>query len=1151
MPKKKPTNTQFNTSQQQAIDIRHKNTLVSASAGTGKTTVMIERLFRMIKEDGVDLSQVVVVTFTKLAANQMREKLTNKLTSERGNPTVFQQLEKIDSCAISTLHSFCGNLLRNYFYVVDVNPNYTVLDEHGLTNIKMQCFKQVLEEYYQAEDAVFDNLYKIYSPKRNDSEFVEAMLKLYDKSRAQADFFGWYQKARLNYAQFEGNPLEDAFNKLFLNAANAMRNQWLSFASQGAEYGLAFYVDACQFNADQCSFAPTNTFRQNFQLLQNATFSSIPKSNAKEWKVVCDEVKNKLNSQYRAYVKECQRFLGEYVDFDQPDVTYDQLLDQTAQMVAYTDKAVELLQCFDTVFAEAKRKSGVVDFADLEHFTLKILADSKCLAEIRSQYKYIFVDEYQDTNEVQDKIINALMGVDNRLFLVGDVKQSIYGFRGCTPNNFAEKQQRFSSDPSCNYVELNQNYRSDNKILNFVNVVMQDVMTDDFGKINYRKTSMLSGLFKFKNNKLPPVSIDVAQASTQTSSKSSASQVYDITQGADETCDEVRMQGLCVAHRIQQLVGSTYVNQDTGEKRTITYKDIAILSRAKGQYALEIFNVLLEKNIPVAGSFKMQGLNNKEVRTLISLLRVIDNPHNDVAFVDVLLSPFCGLTEQQLAQVKIATGKEKQPFYTRAQLYAQSYNDEITVKLNEIFANINHYRLFSYGATVDQLLLEIVASTNFHLYVSSLPNASLRVKKLYEFIDQVKDKHYSQSIDKFLQFLDETSFDGEMEEEGANVSAVRFMTMHASKGLEFPVVFIVGANRGIKADNDVITYDANIGLALGYFDFENSIKAPSLGKLATNKIKRMYDKAEELRLLYVALTRAQNHLVITLANDHYEEWNSKNFVIQDASCFAQWIVPAVNKYLAGFYGGAQHNGICVSYVDADSLDTTTSNQSTLLCNQSQDLEAALAKLAYVYPYKHQVVPSKITSSTLDGHFFNLKEQDSQDGITWQPLVDDVDKMQLGTAYHKVYETVDYNANLHQIKQHIDNLVQQKLIDQAIQPHLDANLIYQTLSNPTFKQIVSSGKVYHEAPFLVQTEYNRFVDEGSDAPTLLQGIVDLLVVGKDKATIVDFKYVSNSYNLAERYKKQLQSYKYAVQKILHMDVDCYLLSIADNKLIKVD
>ncbi|MBR2974743.1 MAG: UvrD-helicase domain-containing protein [Clostridia bacterium] len=1150
MPKTTNNSPQFNPSQQKAIGNRNKNTLVSASAGTGKTTVMMERLFQMVQNDDVDLSNVVVVTFTKLAANQMKEKLTSNLMQQRNNVKVLQQLEKIDSCAISTLHSFCGNLLRNYFYVVDIDPNYTMLDDYSLANLKCQCFKQVLDEFYQADDQQFDNLYKIYSPKRNDAEFTNAMLKLYEHSRTHVNFWKWYDEMRQNYLNFQGSPLEAQLNSELAQLLNAMRSQWLSYASQGDLHGVSFYVDACQQNADLCSVAPTNSFRTNFGLIKAALcgFATIPKANSKDWSVVDADVKAQLSKQFLAYSKECKARLADFCDYDD-ELDYDVLTTQTAQMVAITDKMVQVLQRFDEVFAATKRKSGVVDFNDLEHFALRILDDAKCRSEVHAQYKYVFVDEHQDTNPVQAEIIKRLVG-PNRLFLVGDVKQSIYGFRGCTPNNFADNQTAYQADQSCNYVELNQNYRSDNRILSFVNNVMAGVMTKSFGKIDYASTSMLQSRLYF-DSPLPPVTMDVVKAPEGEYVAKQQPALYDPTTSQPTAYDKIRAEGLAVAYRIQQLVGKSYVDKATGKTKTYTYQDFAILTRGRGAYAFEIYNVLLEQNIPVVGSFKMQGLKNKEVRMLISLLRVIDNPHNDVSMVGLLLSSLCGLDEQQLAQIKIESGNVKASFYQRAMQYAEANNDQIACKLQQLFARLNKYRLFSFGATVDQLLLEVIADTNLHLYVSGLSNASLRIKKMYDFVDQIKDKHYSQSIDKFLQFLDETSFEEELDEEGGNVSAVRFMTMHAAKGLEFPVVIIIGCNRMFNFDKDVLAYDVDNGIALDYYNFDSRIKSNSLGAFATKRVKKRSDLAEELRLLYVALTRAQVNLIITLADAKYDDWTDKKMVASNVSCFAQWLVRAAYNQLGSFSDGAHKDGLFLSFLTEDCCVVPSDSQSSFLSNQSDNLQHALDCINYVYPYTHQVVPSKITSSTLDAQHFNMSEQQEQSGLIWQPLVQDVDKMQLGTAYHKVYETISYDADANAIAAHVQALVDQGVLEQSVASHLDVGLVYATLTNPTFRQIVSSGKVYHEMPFLMQTEYSRFVEEASNAPTLLQGIIDLLVVGKDKATIVDFKYVSNSHNLHQRYAKQLQSYRYAVESILKMDVDCYLLSIADNKLVKID
>ncbi len=1155
MPKNNTDLSKFNTSQQLAINSRHKSTLVSASAGTGKTTVMIERLFQMIKQDNVDLSQVVVVTFTKLAANQMKEKLTGKLMKERDNPAVLQQLEKIDNCIISTLHSFCGNLLRNYFYVVDIDPNYTMLDDYSLKNLKIQCLKKVLEDYYQSDDQVFDNLYKIYSANRNDELLIEEIVKLHDKSCSFVDFYDWYKHVRENGLHFEGSPLEQQFNAFLISTLIYIRNQWLDCADVGKLNGLNFYVNICQENADLFSVAPTNTFRQNYQLVKQivGNVKGLPNRRSKEWKVVDDNTKETLIDMFSAIKEECQKSIKVYVDFDS-DVTFDQLVEQSAQMTEYADKFVEVLQRFDNVFAQTKRQSGVVDFSDLEHFALKILNDEHCLAEIQAQYKYVFVDEHQDTNPLQAAIINKLVG-NNRLFLVGDVKQSIYGFRGCTPNNFADSSKDFQQDATCEYVELNQNYRSDDKILNFVNTVMSGVMTEDFGKINYEQTSLFKAFRKLKGkSELQPVLIDViSKPKAENKQAEAEQQIYNIDQPISDTFDKVRAEGLAIAHRIQQLVGSTYVDEsgDVPVSKTIGYSDIAILSRSKGDYAINLYNVLLEKNIPVVGSFSMKGLKNKEVRLLVSLLRVIDNPHNDVAFVGVLLSHLGNLSEQQLAHVKISTGYEKQSFYLRATAYAQSHDDEIAQKLNSVLTQIETYRLFSYGATVDQLLLEVVASTNYHLHVSGLPNASLRVKKMYEFIDQIKDKHYSQSIDKFLQFLDETAFEDELDDDSSQISAVKFMTMHASKGLEFPVVFIVGATRHFKADTDTAVYDADFGITFNYYDFDNRIKSNSLVATATRFLKQKANLAEELRLLYVALTRAQKYLIITLPEDNYANELAGKKPLNAVNCYAPWLLTAVGKHVKKFADGQYNNGIMVSFLDESKYQEDGAKEQQLLATQSQDLDQALSKLAYVYPYTHQIVPSKLASSTLDAHYFDLKEGQQEGNVTWQPLASDDIRMLLGTAYHKVYETINYDADASQIATHLQTLVNQRLIDEQIAAKIDINLIYQTLSNPTFKQIVSSGKVYHEVPFLTQTEYSRFVEDGSDASTLLQGIIDLLVVGNDKAIIVDFKYTSNSYKLEERYTKQLQSYRFAVEKILNLPVDSYLLSIADNKLIKLN
>ncbi|MBO5866842.1 MAG: UvrD-helicase domain-containing protein, partial [Clostridia bacterium] len=493
----------LNEDQKEVVACRDKSTIVSASAGTGKTTTMIKRLLKMVVYDKVDLSKVVVVTFTKLAANNMREKLAEKfmeLSKKFANTNqmemlqrVVEQTEKLDNCAISTLHSFCATLLRNYFHVVDIDPSFTMLDDYALSNLKNKCIKKVLEDYYNADDEVFDKLFKIYATKRNDTNFVKEVLRLYEKSRTHVDFYQWYQDVRNSSLNFKGSKLETEFNKMLSNILQDLHKQWLHCADIGKQYGVNFYVEACQDWANLFSASPDNTFEQNFTIarkyVEGCKKISIPRSNENKWrKLVSDDVIAMLVGRYQDLKKESASKLNPYVDFEE-GITYDQLLEQSAQMVVYIDKFMEVLQRFDDLFADEKRKMGVVDFNDLEHFALAILKNQECNEEIRTQYPYIFVDEHQDTNPVQAEIIKQLAG-DNVLFLVGDVKQSIYGFRGCTPQNFVDSIKEFQQDPNRKYVELNQNYRSHKGILNFVNVLMDGVMTEDFGGLDYNNTSM-------------------------------------------------------------------------------------------------------------------------------------------------------------------------------------------------------------------------------------------------------------------------------------------------------------------------------------------------------------------------------------------------------------------------------------------------------------------------------------------------------------------------------------------------------------------------------------------------------------------------------------------------------------------------------------
>lgn len=1124
----------YTPSQQNVIDFRGKNMLVSASAGTGKTTVMIERIVSLI-EEGADVSQFVVVTFTNLAAAEMKSRLAKKLAEKRNNPRIVEQLEKLDSASICTLHSFCVELLRNYFYVVDIDPSFAILDSVTVSTLRKNTLDDLFNEYFHQKDDIFRQVYKIFATHRREDNFKETLLKIYDFSRCLENFGEWYQQKRNNFVEYsEQNPLIATILQDIKQSVAYYKNNLQSLAERCQEEQLSI-VSVCQGNVELLD-------QVRFDNLQNAIFDlcktkfvSMPRKSGKiEYSSIelnirdnFADLRDDFNDFRKKYENLCR---GEHIDT---------LWAETQNSLIYTDKLVEIVEKFDKAFFEAKKQRGGVDFNDLEHLTLKLLRDDETLAQIKNRYKFVFVDEYQDTNPVQEAIVSALAG-DNNLFMVGDVKQSIYGFRGCEPSIFVDKYNSYKSTNCGKVEELNDNFRSNHQILEFVNQVFNGIMTADFGKVAYSETSQLRGSSPALL-KTPSVRVDFV-LSTE-SDKREIDTIYDIT-AEEESCDGLK-QGELIANRIKQYVGMAYRDKNGNSKR-IGYGDIVILMRSLTDRAIDIYNTLVAHNIPVAASFKVDGFSSKEVRDLVTLMRVIDNPYNDVYLVGACLSPLGGFTETELGHIRLDTDG-RVPFYERIQSYAEKgQNAKIINKIKGLLAFLHQIRFYSRSASVSELVLRIMQLKDYHLYVQGLPNGGLRLRKLYAFIDSVKGASYAQSVDKFLSYVDETD-DNRAEDGLSQSNTVRLMTMHASKGLEFPIVFVAGLDTPFRFDHETVEKNAHMGLAIRHYNFENMRVADTIGATACGMFNKLKQREEEMRLLYVAITRAKYVLnLVSVVTDKQLKGLPK--LPTRATSHLDWLLLAIrNKYQSQL--GIVNDGVEVNVLDNMEKLTSVSGSNGYMCEQIEDADAINKQIYYKYRYVSETnMPSKVVSSMLDKEYIDTTDEP----IVEHAINVDNDRNLIGTAYHKVYQYVSYTANIDEIAQTIKELVNEGKIEARFADKLDTTLIYNTLNNPELVQLLSKGKVYHEIPFMLYVPYNqvakdnRFSDE-----VMLQGVVDLLVLSNDSAIVVDFKYTSRSDLVEERYTMQLNSYKLAVERICGVqNVQCYVLSVADNKLIKM-
>lgn len=1118
----------FTDNQKTIIKSREKNLLVTASAGTGKTTVMVERIYQLIVSGEVDISNLLVVTYTKLAAAEMKQRLVAKLVENSSNPVVAEQLEKIDQCSVSTVHSFCTDIIRNYFYIVGVDPSYTVIDDNTSAKLISEALDDTIAS--TSQDEVFVKLYDMLAKNRKDINLREYITKQYEFGRTVTDYKQWYDGCRQQYLTMSdsGNKL----TKLLVDNINInlseKSSQWRELGQLFAGLGMDKFATACSARSVELDRHCDN-IEQLVRWISLLELTSIPRMTASSFPADCDitSIKatvNELKDDTKDTIDEYKSLFANY--------TWQQLCQITADNVVYSDKLVQLVLEFGDRYSTAKQQRGMVDFADLEHMTLAILSNDEALASIRSRYSMVFVDEYQDTNSVQDSIFSSVAG-DNNLFVVGDVKQSIYSFRGSDPTVFLSKQVEFASNSNCQVVELNKNFRSNAKILDFVNMVFSHIMTPEFGKVDYRGTSQLEGHLQCSSH-IPQISIDIVQSAD--SEEVELPELYDITQ---PTTNCLSREGEVVSHRIRSVVGSI-VTLDKGKTHRIGYGDIAILCRSYSANAQAIYNKLVQDNIPVQTNMRAELNSGKEIKQIVSLLRVIDNPTDNISMVGVCKSCIGNFSEQQLADIKVSTIDTKCSFVERLQLYVANGSDQVIVdKCTTLLALIDRLRLVAVSSTVHMVILELMDSTDYHLHVEAMPNGHLRTRQLYRYIDSLMDKSYNQSVDKYLQYL-ESDNKQEAKDNIVSHNAVRMMTMHGSKGLEFPVVIVVDANKKPHNNTSKLRCDPAVGLALDHYNFDSMTSGITVGGYCTTLTQSISDKEQEMRVLYVALTRAKYHLFITASGDSLES-TSANSVLS-ANTFAKWIMSAVNANRSELADSI--DGVDITVWSGDGNIATTDNTDSLLCEQSIDDDIPIS-MNYVYPYNTDV-PTKVVSSMLDKVHLQEHEADTVEALANY----DNTPLLIGTAYHAVYEAIGANATIVDIDSVKSQLIDNGTISADIACEVDSQLVYNTITNPQLIELMQ-GKVYREIPFMLSTDIRDIDSNSSGDKVILQGIIDMLVVNGDSAVVIDYKYVTSSYKIAERYSRQLSSYKLAVERITGIsNVQCYILSIRDNKIFHI-
>ncbi len=1131
--------SRFTEEQLRAIEANGR-TIVSASAGSGKTTVMIEKIIRLI-QGGCAVDRILAVTFTKKAASQMKEKLARALiesinaesTPRERKKELKAQLAMVSSADISTIHSFCAKLIRSHFFVAEIDNTFRVIggdDAEGVA-LKNEALDELLEEGYEEKDERFLHLLNVYWRKKSDKTLRKILAETYTKLRDRAD----YQEYLSRSATYDEHTF-DAVCRDLLSLLHEKCRYYKSmlekeryyFEGVGAKNQTALsgeligYLDALlsapdYFAACQCR-QPTWTINR------------VPKGD-EETRFHADRLKALKEEVCAIYEKELSKTQSR-----EEELNNFLRAGRTAAALA------EYLLRFDEKYSRLKRERNVLDYNDLEHKALALLKNEEIATELKEKYLYVFVDEYQDVNPVQEEIVTRLSG--ENLFLVGDVKQSIYGFRGSKSKFFVEKQKEFAATGG-NTLAMTRNFRSSDAVLDAVNSQFSLAMTLDACSVDYRADSYMErgGMYALNDGR---VQIHVLPKKERSASEKRG--VYSVRANTGEKKSEESVLAKTIRSIIEKEHLSTYYKPDSkgGKYCSVSYSDIAVLSRKKQGQIARTVAALAAEGIPVTASAAVNICEYAEVKTLIDILSLVDNSKQDVPLCSALLSAMGNLTADDLTTIRLAY--EEEPFFRSAcEKYAAEHSDALSEKLRKFYAYFEEVRAQAAVSDAGELLVKIFSDTRMEASLLAQKNGVACLKRIHRFIEETSSVE-PLSVHAFLERLRDLEYCIEFSENGGDDS-VKVLTMHSSKGLEYPIVIVDDLSASFRGgDRDDVFAEEQYGLAPRAYDETAMTKSSTLLQRLHNEREQANAVADELNLYYVALTRAKFglHLLFreplpTLPNVRY----AKSFA--DFTDFDVW-----SKY----------------FVQDELFDLQKQERTSLVFRPDETFAKEIMD-AFLWKYDfvgYENLPVKSSATVLLEGAEYRAESDGGIDATETDVEADTDR-ESGVAYHAFLERFDFSAlnDADRLPERISALREEMLRENAVgAEQLREEKLFEILKNPVFERL-RGKQVYKEQQFLVSLPVKdtyavkkdvlpdlRTRDDGEEM--IFQGALDLLAVGED-AEIIDYKYSrKNASSLREHYRPQLALYRKAVAKILRLPMEkvhCTIVNIYYGFEVKMD
>ncbi len=1148
-----PADVTWTKDQWKAIWAKDQDILVAAAAGSGKTAVLVNRIIQKVvsEEDPINVDELLVVTFTNASAAEMRHRISEALEKAISQNPSSQHLRKqlglMNRASISTLHSFCLEVIRKYYYVTDIDPGFRIGDSTEIELLRDEVMEDLFEEQYgQSDNEPFFRLVDAFTNDRSDDDLQKMVRSLHDFSRSHPNPNQWLDDVLAMYdvpddATIDELPFVRSLRfdiELQLDAAKDLleRAYELTKVPGGPAPRAENYVAELEM-VSRLSKANEVSWDSLYEAIKTVTFKTVKRCSGDEYiKELLDEA-----TKYRDGAKKHINSLKEELFSRKPE----SYLRDIRELKEYVAMLVLLVKQFHERFFAAKAEKNLVDFADLEHYCLAILTEeiidgerkpSEAALQYRNQFKEVLVDEYQDVNLVQEailKLVTADGENSGNLFMVGDVKQSIYRFRLAEPNLFLGKYTRFTHDgqESGLRIDLNQNFRSRREVLEGTNFLFQQLMGTTVGEIDYDEDAKLKKGAPYPEDQ--PFPIELHLIDNTTGEKEVVSDSSEAEGGfEEEELEKAQLEARMMAKLIKKVIDEKQQIYDTKTKqyRSVQYRDMVILLRSM-PWAPQILDECKKQGIPVYANLSTGYFEATEVAIMLALLKVIDNPQQDIPLASVLRSPIVGLDEEELAQIR--TFHSGSYYEAMVQFYRRSDGDEypdMYEKVASFYKKLVNWRKLATQEALSDLIWLLYRETKFYDFVGGMPGGKQRQANLRALYDRSRQYEASsfRGLFRFLRFIERMQDRGDdlgaARALGEQEDVVRLMTIHSSKGLEFPIVFIAGLSKPFNLMDLRKSYllDKEYGFAAKYVNPELRITYPSLPQLAFKKKKQLETIAEEMRVLYVALTRAKEKLyLIATVNDveksmkswiskaSHSQWLLKDYVRAGAKSYLDWIGPALMRHQA-----------CQEWIDTNSVRSVNEEISShpshwsISIIQSEELisieEQVIAEerlleqvkksekvdlsseyadqiqkqLYWQYPQRDASIHrSKQSVSELKRQYELADPQSATDliGTFSRPISKRPAFMQeksltpaeKGTITHLVMQHINLNTEItiDSIQQLIANLIQRELLTEEQQVAIDPQIIVEFFQTDIGQRLKVASSVHREVPFMMSLPAN--------------------------------------------------------------------------------